>query len=62
MFLIKLWDRDDRELIIDLHRKVIISRPKLTTQINSVSKHILKTVFSAFLGKTKTKKERRKYE
>ena len=42
MFLVKFWDMNDRERIINLRGKVISSRPKLTIQINSVFKHIIK--------------------
>ena len=51
MFLVKLWDMNDRELIVDLHRKVISSRPKLTIQTNSVFKHTVKRILKDFLQK-----------
>lgn len=51
MFLVKLWDMNDRELIVDLHRKVIPSCPKLAMQVNSVFKHAIKRILKDFLQK-----------
>ena len=51
MFLIKLWDTNDRDLIVDLHRKVIQPRSKLATQVNSVFKHAIKRILKDFLQK-----------
>lgn len=51
MFLVKLWDMNDRELIVDLHRKVIPSYPKLAMQVNSVFKYAIKRIFEGFSQK-----------
>ena len=53
MFLVKLWDRNDKELLFDFHKKVILSLPTLTSQVNSVFKHNLKTILKTFLNERK---------
>ena len=50
MFLIRLWDKYDRELIIDLHRKVSSPKPTLKQELCIIAFEILKTLL---IGKEK---------
>lgn len=57
MFLVKLWDRDDREIVIDLRRKVIPPRPTLTQEAILLVVEILKTLL---IGSGLFRKEEKK--
>jgi len=56
MFLVILWDRNDREIIIDFHKKVDPPHPTLTQQSSFDLKLILSNILKTF------KNERREFE
>ena len=58
MFLIRLWDKYDREILIDLYRKVEPPRPTLKQELRALTFEILKTLLigSGILRKKEKKK------
>ena len=44
MFLIRLWDKYDRELIVDLHKKVSPPRPTLKQELRALTFEVIKTL------------------
>jgi hypothetical protein len=58
MFLIRLWDKYDNELFIDLHRRASPPRPVLKQKSISLFSEILKTLLigSGILRKKEKKR------
>ena len=58
MFLIRLWDKYDRELIVDLHKKVSPPQPTLKQELRTLVFEILKSLLigSGILRKKEKKK------
>ena len=60
MFLITLWDRNDKTILIDLHRKPVLpARLALTRNIISLAVEKLKTFL---IGRDFFRKERKQDE
>ena len=46
MFLIRLWDKYDRELIVDLHKKVSPPQPTLKQELRALTFEVIKTLLT----------------